>query len=257
MRHIPLCLLGLTLVSAGLKLAAYKLDPSIGRDAALYLHMAKIWQETGRYAELIRLYRDGTWIPPLLIFLIKSLMQTGLSAETAGLAVNITLGALIPLVGYGIVRESIGSRKCALITALLLAVHPGVNDLSVEIQRDVPYLFFTGCIVWSVFAGLRRKKCRFWCGAGIFLSLAFLTRYEAAELLPAVLVLLPVFAAAHLLTWKQTALYGTSFLLCVIAAFLTLSFLTGMDTTIFLQRATTKADGIILPAFRSDPEVKK
>ncbi|MBE6372431.1 MAG: glycosyltransferase family 39 protein [Lentisphaerae bacterium] len=256
-RHIPICLICITFVSLGLKLLAYKIDPSISRDAALYLHMAKIWNETGQYAGLIKEYHGGTWIPPLLVFLIKVFMQSGLSAETAGLAVNIGLGSLIPLIGYGIVCESIGSRKCALITALLLAVHPGITDLSVEIQRDVPYLFFSGCVAWLALAGLRRKKCSLWCGAGIFLSLSLLTRYETLELFPMMIMILLIFSVAHFLSWKQTLLYGTSLTACFVAGFLILSFLMGTDTTIFLHRIKGKAERVVHSASQSDPRGRK
>ena len=228
-RRVAVCLVLLFLASIAIKLIALGLEPGLGRDACLYLLIAEIWGKTGSYGELLRAVPQADRIPPLLPFLIKSTATAGVPAETAGLFLNIVLGSLIPLVGFGIAFETTRNKKIALATAFLLAVHPGINDLSTEIQRDAPYLFFSGCAVWLALAGLLRKKLLPWCGAGIALAFALLLRYEAAELLLLVSAMVFVFALARRLSWKQAVSYGAALVVCMGIAFYSLALLMGTD----------------------------
>ena len=226
-RRVAVCLVLLFLASIAIKLIALRLEPGLGRDACLYLHMAKIWGETGSYEELLPLLPKIERIPPLLPFLIKSITAAGIPAETAGLFLNIILGSLVPLIGFGIAFETTRNREISLVTALLLAVHPQINDLSTEIQRDAPYLFFSGCAAWLALAGLLRKKILPWCGAGVALAFALLLRYEAAELLLLAAAAAFVFALVRRLSWKQAVSYGAVLVVCTGIAFHSLAILMG------------------------------
>lgn len=232
-RRVAVCLVLLFLASIAIKLIALRLEPRLGRDACSYLHMAEIWRETGSYEELLRAIPQVSRIPPLLPFLIKSMAAAGIPAETAGLLLNIMLGSLIPLVGFGIVFETTRRREIALGTALLLAVHPQINDLSTEIQRDAPYLFFSGCAVWLFLAGLLRKRILPWCGAGLALAFALLLRYETVEFLLLIPAAAFVFALGSRLSWKQALSYVATLVVCMGITFYTMSLLMGTDEIIF------------------------
>ena len=231
-RHPAFCLAGILLLSFTAKLVAMKLEPAIGRDSCLYLYMAQIWEETGSYEGLLREIPKIDRIPSLLPFLIKSMGVAGIPAETAGLAVNILLGGLIPLVGFGIAFEATEDKKIALMAALLLAVHPKLTDLATEIQRDAPYLFFSGCAVWFTLTGLRRQKLTAWCGAGIALGFALLLRYETMEFLLLLSAAAPVCAMVHLISWKKAVLYSSSLLVCTAVIFYVLILLMGTQAII-------------------------
>ena len=188
--------------------------------------MAKIWRETGSYAALQSL-GDADRIPPLLPFLIKSMMSAGIPAETAGFAINIILGSLTTLVGFGLALETTENKTIALLTAILIAVHPRINDLSTEVQRDVPYLFFSGCALWLILVGLKRKKSVLWCAAGIALAFSLLLRYEAAELLLLIPAAAFVSALFRRLSWKQALSYAAAFIACTGISFYSLLLLMG------------------------------
>lgn len=202
-KHPAWCLAALFVLSLGLKVAVWCCDPMIGRDAASYLHTTKEWAETGVMPQ--------SWIPPMLFCLIRIGMFFGLDPEMAGVSINLLLGALITPVGCGIAYEITRNKKIALITAVFLLLHPGINALSHEVQRDVPYLFFAGMTTWTAAAGLKRKKYALWAVSGAFAALAFMTRYETAELFPLVFAALLVCAATHLIKWKQAAFYALIF----------------------------------------------
>lgn len=231
-RHTGGTLFILFLISVIVKLTACWLAPSIGRDAALYLHMANCWLETGSYNDVIRQIPGVRWVPPMLLFLMKILMQSGMSAEMAGYAVNVISGSLITPVGFGIALEATGNKKTALTTALLLAVHPMVSASSTEILRDIPYLFFSGCTAWLVLAGLRRGNAAFWCSAGMFFAFALLTRYETLELLLPIPLAVLVFVLKRRLSWKRALLSGAGFLVCGLIVFYTMLFLMGSENFI-------------------------
>ena len=190
--------------------------------------MAKIWEETGSYAELLLTVPHSDRIPPLLPFLIKSIAaNAGVSAETAGLAINIVLGSLVSLVGFGIAFETTKNKKIAIITALFLAVHPSINDLSKEIQRDAPYLFFSGCAIWFAAIGLLRKKNLFWCWTGVALAFAFLLRYETAEFLLLIPAIVFAFSLGRRISWKQAVLYVSTLFVCTGIVFCSMLLLMG------------------------------
>ena len=167
------CLVVLWCVSLFCKLLAWYMEPAVGRDASLYLLTAQQWYDSGEYPVF--------WVPPGLFVFIRAFMLCGFSAETAGLIVNIGLGSAIVFICYGIAWESTRDKKIALFSALFATFHPGINDLSIEIQRDIPYLFFAGVAVWCAIAAFKRKKWYLWSLAGAALALSFVTRYETAE----------------------------------------------------------------------------
>lgn len=215
--HSAICLIGLLILSAAVKLLVHWLDPVVGRDAALYCHIAQCWFDEGSWENACNL--ENGWLPPLLFFLLKFGMGAGFSATTVGWCINIVCGTLCTLAGYGIALEATKNKKIALISAAFFAVHPGINGLSVEIQRDAVYLCLTGFVIWFALAGFNRENIFLWCASGVFCSLSLLTRYETFELLPLVAVFLFAAVCCRKLSWKKAALYAFAFYLFCAGSF--------------------------------------
>lgn len=198
-----------------LKIAGLFLEPTLSRDGALYVQLIKIWSDSNDFNALLQ-YWEGYWIPPFFLYLAKCLMYFGLTAAQAGIGINLVLGTFAPLIGFGIAFEVTRNRIIALCSALLLAMHPALNELSVQVQRDMIFLFLSGSAVWSICAGIRRKKWYFWILGGLLLSMSFLTRYETAEFLLLTAVALTILVCTKYLTVRQYFLYG----FCTLATFL-------------------------------------
>ena len=165
-----------------LKIAGLLLEPTLSRDGALYVQLIQIWSDSNDFNAVLQ-HWERYWIPPFYLYCAKCLMYFGLTAEQAGIGINLVLGTFAPLIGFGIAFEVTRNRIIALCSALLLAMHPALNELSVQVQRDMIFLFLSGSAVWSICAGIRRKKWYFWVLGGILFSMSFLTRYETAEFL--------------------------------------------------------------------------
>ncbi|MBO5762017.1 MAG: glycosyltransferase family 39 protein [Lentisphaeria bacterium] len=204
-----------------MKIMLFLLDPSLGRDASLYLDIAQNWHRVRDYTLALR-ETTMTWLPPFFFLLLKCGLDLGLNAESSGIIINILSGVLCVLCGYGITLEAVNCKKTALICAGFLAVSPGLNMLAVEIQRDTPYLCLAGFAIWGALAGIRRKKVLPFCISGVFTAMAILTRNEALELPLFLFVILLCCALFRKHTWKQFLLYVCGFsvsCLIVLAAF--------------------------------------
>lgn len=225
-----------------LKIAGLFLEPTLSRDGALYVQLIKIWSDSNDFNALLQ-YWEGYWIPPFFLYLAKCLMYFGLTAAQAGIGINLVLGTFAPLVGFGIAFEVTRNRIIALCSALLLAMHPSLNELSVQVQRDMIFLFLSGSAVWSICAGIRRKKWYFWILGGLLLSMSFLTRYETAEFLLLTAVALTILVCTKYLTVRQYFLYGFYMLAAFLASASLLCHIMGTDNadeiyrTYFEQKA--------------------
>ena len=225
LKHTAWCLIGLWGVSLACKLLAWYMEPAVGRDASFYLLTVQQWYDSGEYPVF--------WVPPGLFVFIRAFMLCGFSAETAGLIVNIGLGSAIVFICYGIAWESTRDKKIALFSALFATFHPGINDLSIEIQRDIPYLFFAGVAVWCAIAAFKRKKWYLWSLAGAALALSFVTRYETAEFVLLFPVAIFVQAVYRRISWKQAAFHCGILMLSVIAAVFAFLYISGTQQFLF------------------------
>ena len=188
----------------------YLKTPVVSRDAALYLPMIQTLYEAENYPEMLKSFPGCGWIPPFYLYLCSFAMHSGMVAEIAGVSVNMILSSLLVFAGYGIAFSVTGNRKCGLIAALFTAVHPSLAELAVEIQRDMSYIFFFSCSVWMFAEAVRKKRLLLWCASGVFTALAFLTRYEAAELILLFSFALVFMAIIRSFTWKQVTVYGAA-----------------------------------------------
>ena len=166
---------------------------------------------------------------------MKLLMHCGMSGYAAGVGINLFLGSLLPLVCYGIIRQITVRREIALAGALLVAVHPLAIELSANVQRDIPYLFFTG---GAIFCGLHAVKCGkwyWWSFCSLFLALGIFSRYETLELLPLILLYFLLAPLCRVLSWKKASL---SFLVwCISLA----TFLAGLIGVMNVGEQMSKA----------------
>ncbi len=80
-------------------LLGYFLEPVISRDGCLYLELVRIWHETGSFKGLLEVYPD-CWIPPFPLFLMKILVDLGLSPEVAGVGLNMVMFSCLPLITW-------------------------------------------------------------------------------------------------------------------------------------------------------------
>ena len=189
-RHPAGCLVFLFLLSFGLKIFACKADPLLSRDAALYCLMAQEWYKTGSYQEMLKAFPGAERLPPGFLWCLKSLIKTDWPVQTVGLIFNIICGLLLIPIGYGRAWEIFRNKKITLITAAFFAVLPSVNQLSIEIQRDIPGLCLTGAVLWSALAGIRRKNWILWNISALLTSVNFLFRYESLECIPIIEIIL-------------------------------------------------------------------
>lgn len=156
-------------------------SPTLGRDSLYYINLIQLWHETGSFEELWQ-SNKGIWIPPLYLFLGKKLVDLGCITENAAVGLNMFFACFLPWIVWGIAREVTQSVKIASCAAVLIAFNPTVITLGTEAQRDMPYLFFCGIMIYFICCAIRREKWYYWGAAGIFFALSFLTRYETLEM---------------------------------------------------------------------------
>lgn len=239
-------LIAILLLSLTLKLLCRYFEPTVSRDGCLYLRLIQAWYDTGNFQGLLKDF-PGMWLPPLPLYLMKCLMELGLSAEAAGVALNIALGTLTPLWTCGIAWEITQKRNVALCAALLAAVNPSLNELAIQVQRDMIYLSLIGAALWLIAAGIRRERWWLWLCAGILCGCAMLTRFETLEMIVIVPAALLFLCCAGYLPWKRGSLYGTLFFLCFAGSVWLLSALMQTQDYLFKnyeQYYQGKLDGV-------------
>ena len=249
-RKIPvwIWLTAILLISFLLKLLCWHMDPIVSRDGSLYIYLSQIWYETGSFQGVIDAW-NGFWLLPFPLYLIKSIMYTGLSAELAGVWLNLILGTFTPLLVYEIAYETVQRKDTAVCSALLAAVNPSMNALSVEVQRDMIYLFFAGLTLWMLAAGVRRKKWYFWVSAGLACTCAALTRFETVELLVIVPLSLLLLYTGKFCSGKKSICYAGLFFLSFSVFLFMLSSL--MQTNDYLFRNYMKYYQIKMSGFQN------
>ena len=207
-RHPAGCLVFLFLLSLGVKILVYKANPLLSRDAALYCLMVQEWYNTGSYQEMLKAFSGAEWIPPGFLWCLKSLMSTELTVQTAGIAFNIFCGLLLIPIGYAFAWEIFHSKKIALITAAFLAVHPSINNLSIDITRDILSFTLQGAVLWCAIAGIRRKNWISWSLSALLAGMNFLVRYESLEYIPIIGIILTVLVIKRVFSWKKAVAFS-------------------------------------------------
>ena len=180
------------------KLVLLICEPTLSRDSTLYLNLAEIWYDTDSYQAMINA-SEISWLPLLPIVIYKYSMCY--NSEALCIAVNIFLGSLIPFLGYKIALELFRKRNIAFVTAILLEFNPKINSISIEVQRDIFYLFFFGLFLLFLILTLKRKRCFYIIICSIISSCSLLTRFEGVEL-----ILIFVISIAFMFVTKRTTM---------------------------------------------------
>lgn len=203
-----LAVFALTVFALLLRIVYHYLEPSLSRDSITYLNLLNRWQESGNYSDAF--CGNLNRLPPLAFFLPRILMALGFSADIAGLSINIVLGTLLVPLIYCLTRI-LSSPAVALTAAALMSCHPVAIDLSIQIQRDIPYLFFCGLFAVFFLKGLQISSYFRWGACGVFFIMAALTRYEALEfaiIVPGILFFKSLYFPSN---WRKNLIAATIF----------------------------------------------
>ena len=102
------------------------MNPVISRDGVLYLLMARAWSEGGSYENMLTVYPEQQWIPAFPIFLVENLSSFGISYESAGVAISITLGSSLPLLVFSLSQEIQHDKRISLAASFLILTSSGI-----------------------------------------------------------------------------------------------------------------------------------
>ena len=212
----PLFTAGCCLLFGGLALLGKWMEPVISRDGIFYLQMVSSWQETGSYAGMLEQFMRVEWIPAFPLFLIKILGDCGIPLEVAGVGLSLLMGATLPLLVSLMAQLVQHDQRVSNIACLLMAVNPPMIELAHEIQRDMIYIVFCGWCIFFCLKGMIEKKLWPWIPVGVLFSCAMLTRYETAEILPALVVVWCFLGLRKVIGWLRIC--GQCALFAVLAA---------------------------------------
>lgn len=213
------------------KIILWERAPYLSRDSVCYLKQSELWSEN----EIDAFFVDegSTPYPPLLFFVITKIKFLGWTPLCAGIGLNIVMASFLPVVTYFIVYALTNNFKASIIGVLLTAFHPSINRLSIEIQRDIGYLLFSSLVFLMIVYGKKYKRFYHWGIAGLFLSLAFLFRIEALELL--FILPIPIFFLDFKKEFFSRKLGNLSVFLCSFAfSLLLLSMVIGLRAKHFI-----------------------
>lgn len=220
-KQVFLALSVIFVLSICLRIICWQLEPSLSQDGTIYLQLAEHWYQTGEM-------KSNDYIPPLYIYAIKNLMRGGLSSETAGVGINLFIGALLPLLMYFIAMELSNSRLIALGSALLFSVHPNAVELSTKVQREIFYLFFSGLILYFILMAFKRKSSIYWGAIGGLMPLAVLSRYEAIEFIPIVFITLVLSLSIKYVSWSYCLKSVSLFIIITLGSIFVISYIVGI-----------------------------
>lgn len=154
-------------------------------DGVRYITIARQFQATGNPF-------DPLFHP--LYPVILGLLQWGIRDwETAGRLVATAFGVALLVPAFALARDVIG-RPVALLTAALLAVHPGLVRNSSSVLADSTYAFLLAAGVWLGWRAIAAAHRALLPVAGVVLGLAYLVRPEAALYLVSLLIVALILA---------------------------------------------------------------
>lgn len=151
------------------------------RDEIVYVEAVERWM-TGGFSAV---YRDETMtVPPLLLFLTKSVANTGVDIITAGKLVAVGSGVLFVIPFFFIGRLLWHNRNLAgLLLMTLAATQPYAIRMAALIERDGIYVMLLSYFFWGILYSEIRNRSWGWGAAGALTALMVLNRQESLELL--------------------------------------------------------------------------
>ena len=154
-------------------------------DGVCYITIARQFQATGNPF-------DPLFHPlyPVILGLLQWVIRDW---ETAGRLVATAFGVALLVPAFALARDVIG-RPVALLTAALLAVHPGLVRNSSSVLADSTYAFLLAAGVWLGWRAIAAAHRALLPVAGVVLGLAYLVRPEAALYLVSLLIVALILA---------------------------------------------------------------
>jgi len=154
-------------------------------DGVRYITIARQFQATGNPF-------DPLFHPlyPVILGLLQWVIRDW---ETAGRLVATAFGVALLVPAFALARDVIG-RPVALLTAALLAVHPGLVRNSSSVLADSTYAFLLAAGVWLGWRVIAAAHRALLPVAGVVLGLAYLVRPEAALYLVSLLIVALILA---------------------------------------------------------------
>ncbi|MBS3907040.1 MAG: glycosyltransferase family 39 protein [Syntrophaceae bacterium] len=102
--------------------------------------------------------------------------------ETAGKLVSSFFGILIIFPVYFLGKRILG-EKIALLSSLLLAIHPYIRRFSADVLKESTYLFFLATAIWFAWKTIQGEKKYPYLFIPILSVLAYLVRPDGVEIL--------------------------------------------------------------------------
>lgn len=164
-------IVGTTFLAFALRLWVATAATLIETDGVRYVAIARQIQSVGSPFDIL--------FHPLYPLWIAWLQPWLGDYEFSGRVVAALFGSALIAPAYGFVRMLLGKRA-AMLSAALLAVHPGLVANSASVLCEAVYTFFLVLGVWGAWLGLARRQWAFETAAGAFFGLAYLTRPEGA-----------------------------------------------------------------------------
>ena len=163
--------LAVAALAFGIRVLVSEFLPVIQPDGVVYVAVAKQFQATGSPF-------DPLFHPlyPICIALAQPLIGDW---ETAGRLVSAFFGALVILPAFALARSIVG-RQAALLSAVLIAVHPRLVQNSASVLCEATYTFLLVSGVLAARHGLVSGPRALIPFAGLCLGLAYLVRPEGA-----------------------------------------------------------------------------
>jgi 4-amino-4-deoxy-L-arabinose transferase-like glycosyltransferase len=208
----------MVLLALGLRLYLMQFHDVITADGTSYVGTARAFKA----GDIHGLATYGFY--PVLIRLAGMLVS---EMEMAGRLVSVVLGSLLVVPLY-LLGAEIFSRRTALAACLVTAVWPPLAAWSCEVMTQATYITLAISGVYCVWMMIKRPSAVLGLGAGICLSLAYLTRPEGFLLFFAA-PLGPLFMRRRELRalWQTLAVYCGSFLLLFLVNILLVHHVTG------------------------------
>ncbi len=233
------------LLAAGLRIVSWQVEPVLSRDAVGYIQDALNINRQNEDSSVAHLKPLTTSHRLYSLYLSSRLF--GLEPHRLGIVTNIIAGSLMPLLMFGIAILLWKHHETALICALLAAVYPPWVKYSINVQREIPHIFFWGCFFLSLLLFFRFRHLLFCVAMGISSALCVAARYEGAETL---LISSVFFIADFVATrgrFRRQSIYG---FLCYIVSFFILMELVflSIDFSVadFIVAAWKKAMGLVI-----------
>lgn len=238
----PLVIIGLSCSLAaafGLRLLTLYAEPALSRDGVGYVQQAR---------ELLTAkFATDKVSPPVMptvhyfyAFYLSSQLFS-LDPWTLGVTTNIVLGSFLPLLFFGLAQHLWGNKELSLACAAIAAVQPNLVAYSIEVQREIPHIFFAGCFGLCCMLFYKYVKWYWDALMGCAASLSMIFRYEGAELFFLALIPFGILLQKKQISRRQLILYwGIFVFFSVFTLWLLLCWL-NVSLLAFIQAAFQKA----------------